>query len=418
MTDLAIVGLYAFGAVHAHQEKGSWSSRLANSHGCSSAVEYILIGTGALHIASLAISLWLGLMFRKVSLMPPDMNPLEDHLTARPSHRRNKLSVATISTSGDDSTCSASVAARDYSRADALRPPSIPFMHTRAGSSHTASSTSLRPKPSNEPVPGFAVRTTPHSAGPASTGPVAHNYRCGSYMGLPVQDPGQRASPNASQTRIAKFTEAWLPTDSLVSRTNHRTFNSMAEIDMGQVHASQLYSAVPQEYNLDDSSESEETGERASTAELPLGKLHPNPLRSHPALRPRGVPTTGTAYLTDSRSVKELPGRGPLSDVSGNQRQASLSRDIVDQLHARSGPWSPHRRSSIQAEDDFCLKSPTKLMCATPPAMIGSSRKTSSGNDYASRYPSMVYGRRNVSGRRQAEEGRVGARPPPPSCAI
>ncbi|KAM4064763.1 hypothetical protein HRG_004882 [Hirsutella rhossiliensis] len=351
VADLGIVGIYAFGAFSVHQKAGSWATRLTNQHlmhGFVPAAYYLLIGTGALHLVSLAISLWLGLMFRTISLMPPDMNPLEDHLTARPSRKRNKSSITTTS---------------------------CPWI--RSESTHSLC----------RPANGYAFPSR-----------------------LPVWIVH-------SQVRIAKFTETWLPTDSLISRTNHRTRNTMVETDMGQVRVSQLYSALPQEYNLDDSSETEENGEWEPSTELSLGKLHPNPLRSHPALRPRGVPTTGKAYLTDSQSAMELPGRIPLSDMSGNQKQPSLSQDIADQLHGRPGSWQLHRTSSIQAEDNFCLKSPGELVCATPPLMIGGNRKISSGNDYGFEYSSMAYGRRNVSGK-QVEEGRAGTRVPLRSCAI
>lgn len=44
---------------------------------------------GALHLVSFGISLYLMVAFRRIANLPPDMNPLEDNLTARP-HKRSK----------------------------------------------------------------------------------------------------------------------------------------------------------------------------------------------------------------------------------------------------------------------------------------------------------------------------------------
>lgn len=44
---------------------------------------------GALHLISFGISVYLMVAFRRIAKLPPDMNPLEDNLTARP-HKRTK----------------------------------------------------------------------------------------------------------------------------------------------------------------------------------------------------------------------------------------------------------------------------------------------------------------------------------------
>ena len=68
----------------------------------------ISMTTGGIHVASLCISIYLALVFRQISKLPPDMNPLEDNLTSR--HKRNKSSLsASVSdiTSNRDSRLSA-----------------------------------------------------------------------------------------------------------------------------------------------------------------------------------------------------------------------------------------------------------------------------------------------------------------------
>ncbi|KAF2205767.1 hypothetical protein GQ43DRAFT_385268 [Delitschia confertaspora ATCC 74209] len=53
---------------------------------------------GGLHCVSLFLDLYLVLIFRKISKLPPDMNPLEEHLTARPRRAMHKHSKSSIST--------------------------------------------------------------------------------------------------------------------------------------------------------------------------------------------------------------------------------------------------------------------------------------------------------------------------------
>lgn len=82
------------------------------------------------------------------------MNPLEDNLTRRLKHKRNRSSIASESTWGfeDDDRKSARFSQSqgtnrrsDGAYEDFSRPPSIPFMHTRTGSSTTMGSHSSIP---------------------------------------------------------------------------------------------------------------------------------------------------------------------------------------------------------------------------------------------------------------------------------
>ena len=90
---------------------------------------------GALHLVSLIISVYLTVVFRKISKLPPDMNPLEDNLTSRKGmqHKRNKssLSFATDSPSNRSSV-------QQPLMADARK---VPFLHTRETSSSTMGGT-------------------------------------------------------------------------------------------------------------------------------------------------------------------------------------------------------------------------------------------------------------------------------------
>ncbi|KAK5112324.1 hypothetical protein LTR62_004287 [Meristemomyces frigidus] len=65
------------------------------------------IGAAALHLLSAGIDLYLIITFRQIALLPPDMNPLEDNLTARPVRgpkHQHKNSEMAVTTNGDDMT--------------------------------------------------------------------------------------------------------------------------------------------------------------------------------------------------------------------------------------------------------------------------------------------------------------------------
>ncbi|KAF2257841.1 hypothetical protein CC78DRAFT_171846 [Lojkania enalia] len=106
---------------------------------------------GGLHCVSLFLDLYLVLVFRKISRLPPDMNPLEDNLTSRrkTKHKHKNSSVSVIAPlSREDkrlSTQSGSttVSGSRHSQTDPLMsekdipPPdvtAVSFMHTRANS--------------------------------------------------------------------------------------------------------------------------------------------------------------------------------------------------------------------------------------------------------------------------------------------
>jgi hypothetical protein len=110
-----------------------------------------------LHCASLILDLYLALVFRKISRLPPDMNPLEDNLTSRRNtkhkHKNSSISAMTPLTAEEkrmsaQSVGGTTVAGSRTSQADPLLfekgipPPDdtmINFMHTRQDSGMTYS---------------------------------------------------------------------------------------------------------------------------------------------------------------------------------------------------------------------------------------------------------------------------------------
>ncbi|KAJ5855180.1 hypothetical protein N7534_007723 [Penicillium rubens] len=133
--DLGLIPFYVFTAFMAYGEWTSnayhWETLFNDSDltvKISEATFILAIANGALHLISLAISAFLAVTFRKISRLPPDMNPLEDNLTARPRKsykdtqmEEKHLSQSTMHSSFEDPLIGS--------------PRSVPFMHTREQSS-------------------------------------------------------------------------------------------------------------------------------------------------------------------------------------------------------------------------------------------------------------------------------------------
>ena len=113
---------------------GHWTT-LFGSDGATTIITYstflISVISGSLHLLSLIISIYLGVIFRKISRLPPDMNPLEDNLTSR--HKRNKSDISLLDNRISQATTGTSASKRNSKAEDPLISPSrtVPFMHTR-----------------------------------------------------------------------------------------------------------------------------------------------------------------------------------------------------------------------------------------------------------------------------------------------
>ncbi|RBR22767.1 uncharacterized protein FIESC28_04330 [Fusarium coffeatum] len=417
VTDLGVVPLYAFGALSVRTKSDVWITRLSDQalmETFKPVLFYTFTVSGGLHLISLAIAGWLGFMFRKISLMPPDMNPLESHLTARPKHKRNKSSVTTTSTMDDPRMSMATTVRRESlvpqeGIHDGIEPPrAIPFTHTRNGSSTTVgtrdSRTRFPPSPQHQRPPTTPRRERRDSATSRATTRTSatRSVYYDAYSEIPLDDQaGSRPSSSyrCNQPRPAKFTETWKPTDSLISRTNQRNREMEAARTSAANRQNKSYEALAQRYVHDDSDE--EYGDENNPS-YDLGAdddLRPHPLRLNPPSEKRESPSPPRAKTP----YFPFKFKDSLTDISSNARRVSASRDIADEKPA----FAPqNRQSSIQPEAAFYARSYGELTSGTPPVMVGNdTRKVSTGNDY-NQHTSKPYGRRNVSGK-MAEEGRA-----------
>ncbi|KAK3991365.1 hypothetical protein QBC44DRAFT_262963 [Cladorrhinum sp. PSN332] len=386
LSDLCVVPLYAYGVYSAHQQGEQWGTIIHDETMLDyfvPAVYYSLIAAGGLHLISLAISVWLAVMFRKITRLPPDMNPLENHLTSR-AHKRNKSSLATVSTAYTDFT-----ETRMSTPADRR---SVAFMHTRQnsettlsnGSSHRDSRLDL-PSRQYQIQPGnrssLPPPPPPHSSSPKTSRPTSlyslplqAQVSSGTVSSYRVVAPATPASPKAEvQPRSAKFTEAWYTSPSLVARTRAKSYNTLHHNPDG---------------NSDRESENEDQFDDNYRTSLGQGSnSHPNPLGSNPAKK------GAFSRLRDSVMQKRQSG-------------ALGERDIGE---------GRMRDSSIQLDEGFVVtKKYGELKPGTPPIPYGEmsgrdrDRVVSTGHDLGDMGFASEGGRmRHVSGR-QAEEGVAG----------
>lgn len=417
--DLAIASIYAYGAFMTHKDATNWSTRLNDKELLQYLVPacyYTVIGTGALHIVSMLVSLWLGRTFQRIAQMPPDMNPLEDNLTARPSwHKRNKSAVSTSTTDDEKrlSTPHSSHYRSGLSYESIPSPNTIPFMHTRTGSRGTLASRDSQQL--NLPQRQYQIAASNSPRNSAASGLSSRmsvprtSARDSGYSEISLKDVnssrGELVSNHAAaRDRAPKFTETWMPTDSLISRTNQRN-REMAASETGRMaRSSQSYSAIGQRYNADDSDSDYEDDEPSTAHDN--NENHPNPLRSHP-------PAVTEAPRSDQYrpyrpwTASKLSANSALSEISHNGRSVPESKDLADRSLWENKPdLAPPGKLN---PDNFYSRAYGDLRSATPPVLIGNNnRKISSGNDY-SRPAQGGVERRRVSGK-VAEEGLAGGR--------
>ncbi|KAI0396329.1 hypothetical protein F5Y17DRAFT_116016 [Xylariaceae sp. FL0594] len=389
LTDLAALPFYAFGAITVTHQGGMWDTILSNKTVLPAFItsEYLTLITAAgLHTVSLAISVYLALMFRRIAHLPPDMNPLESNLTSRVArHKRNKSSLTSQYTSSSENIKRLSTPLEEHRRSGApyeelSRPPSIPFMHTRSGSGDSLVSSQRDPRvdlpsrqyqvtPGNSPRNSVAVAPDQQKRISTPSNNTPRLAQRGSYAEVPLRETvSPMSSPsrphsavvnvhqpiNASPTRIAKFTESWYASESLVSRTQQRQQRAMnpAEQRVNVVaERTRAYEALSQRYGGDDDDDdSDEENEGGSDGENnnnatrrrlragsdfedddddededgPInvsGNIHPNPLRLNPLLPtpPKNRQKTPIVRVREAQAPA-VAAKSVLMEMSTNRR--------------------------------------------------------------------------------------------------
>ncbi|PYI28504.1 hypothetical protein BP00DRAFT_377198 [Aspergillus indologenus CBS 114.80] len=134
--DLGLVPFYVFAAFLGYRQwtdtAWNWTTMLSSEFDVTAKIAestfLLSVVNGGLHAISLGICIFLGIIFRQIHRLPPDMNPLEDNLTARPMSRSRqsiKEKHACLSTLDTD------LGSSEDPLIDARK---MPFVHTRENS--------------------------------------------------------------------------------------------------------------------------------------------------------------------------------------------------------------------------------------------------------------------------------------------
>lgn len=139
MVDTGLIPFLVFTALMSRSEYNTgeygWSTLFNDeetSHKIFQATFLLSATDGGIAVISLILGLYLAIVFRQIVKLPPDMNPLEDNLTARP-HKRKKSELTVSDKHMSQTTLASSTGNRNSDVADPLISPtrSVPFMHTR-----------------------------------------------------------------------------------------------------------------------------------------------------------------------------------------------------------------------------------------------------------------------------------------------
>ncbi|KAH6607903.1 fatty acid elongase [Trichoderma cornu-damae] len=353
----------------------------------TSAAFYTTIGAGSTHLLSLPSCAWLGWMFRKISLMPPDMNPLKDNLTARPLHKRNKSSVSTAASTTNEADKPWMESRRNSGGVYGNVPDrvSVSFMHTRTESRDSA--ISMGSRISNSPERKKApLRYLPRASYPNS------------YAAVPSREPEPTAH-RVSEALEGRVVETWRPSSvaSRATRPDQRATNAARS---HRSAGSKSYAALTRPYDAGEMGSDSEYEPESDLGDVirkkgRLGVAQPKPLTSNPML-PRAL--NARRGQVDCGAQYEA--------ISDGEPASWARRDIADDQQQPPETRSQRcRDSSIQLDSHFDTRQSSGGEDATAQAALGSGRKVSSGNDYWPNH-SAAHGRRKVSGK-MAEEGRA-----------
>lgn len=407
--DASIIPCYALGSVVAKTRQEGWTTILSNQELApifSKVVFYLFTAGAGLHLLTLALAINLAITFRRITQLPPDMNPLEDNLTSRHSvHKRNKSSISTFTaTNSNRNSILEDKRASGSPYEDLSRPPTVPFFHTRSQSTDSFTSYNSTVPPSRDSLPSRQYGVQPSNVSQRSSmvdikrnSYYSPQSKRGSYAELPLSDSPNYQIHNSDETEKAssfrsmprkqeRGSDGWYANDSLTSRTPKKPVQT------------QGYQPVTQPY---DSASSD------ISTNYSRPHIHPNPVGANPPT-PNRRPNFPRGSTVSNHS--------PLSEISTNKRQSSStyssnSNDIADHHHHlfpehQNETPSQTQRPVVREKESFKTKMYGELKPGTPPVMVGGDlgrRQVSSGVDYGTNVGKP--GKRDVSGK-IVEEGR------------
>ena len=169
------------------------------------------LANGGLFLASLGISIFTAIVFRQISKLPPDMNPLahdsdaDSNLTARP-HKRNKSELI------EKHLSTATVDSRDPLIG---APRMIPFSHTRGDSQGTLTSNGGH-------TFDHASRGEPEASGTGSWQDHSYTYRSPSPGSERSKSPSSLYSRTTTGTSTTTAFKDWMSSSARASARGSR----------------------------------------------------------------------------------------------------------------------------------------------------------------------------------------------------
>ena len=154
--DIGLTPFYVFIALFSNNNymeapgtKGRWTSIFAQKDATTTLLQVTFIASAVLagfHLFSAILDLWLIIVFRKISNLPPDMNPLEDNLTSRgpraSKHKYKNSEVTLVDSIAEKKPgylSGSTISVNDRSRLSTAAKEveesrRVPFHHSRTGS--------------------------------------------------------------------------------------------------------------------------------------------------------------------------------------------------------------------------------------------------------------------------------------------
>ncbi|KAI9843653.1 MAG: hypothetical protein M1838_002528 [Thelocarpon superellum] len=171
------------------------------------AVLLVSVVNAGLHAVSLVLDIYLAIIFRQISHLPPDMNPLEDNLTCRHKKRDSYMSEKRISHGSTlTSSSDGGLESRPISQVEhpsVSLPRLMPFTHTRTGSTDTVGG----PQSRNGSTDTFGAPRTRTGSTDTFGGPQTRRQR-DSRSDLPSQVSRHNARPASITRSVAAQSQA------------------------------------------------------------------------------------------------------------------------------------------------------------------------------------------------------------------
>ena len=302
---------------------------------------YLSIILGGLLLISFGVGIYLTIIFRKISHLPPDMNPLEPNLTARP-HKRNKSEFAASMSPSEKYMSRTSLVPSSrlsmHPDDDPLNPLNrrVPFMHTRTDS---AESVVLNP--------GSDLHTS-QVGGSRPTSLYQHsNHSCrGSYAVLEGSQTETSSSPSQSWA-APSFTTA--KTGGTGVGFDHRPARSSNLVVNGQLTMREDNRSVsplgPDHGERRDSYSPNRAAEHVENAARPV-----SPISYRSSVSPDRSPRHGGNLYAEGKNWYTSPPRGRQVGAPSSHNYSSKDKSGLRQTLEHGSPASVNRAPFIGAD--------------------------------------------------------------------